>query len=137
MGGHEHPTIKAIYKIVNHDTQAKARKLRQAMDESRAATAAACVQFYNRSPTAPLCNNASTKPYLHIPRVPFPQPRFQPQASTIIAQLPTADELGLQLWDGNECLWLWTWDLGSNECFGCGHVGNIEPMSPILKYPST
>ena len=174
--------IKAISKSSINDAQAKERKFRQAMDESRAATAAARAAVLQQSPTAPLRHMLRNTAISSYPQSPFPQPQFHPTAPPSSQQLPTAagrgqppahaaqtpalstfrsNELraadartnaiqqhpdtpaGLTLYAAQIVNWNkafpgrlkanehcpypltpGTAALGSNECFGCGHVGH-------------
>jgi hypothetical protein len=68
--------IKAISKSSVDDALAKDKKFRLAMEESRAATAAAHAVLLQQSPTAPLRHMLRNTAISQYPQTPFPQPQF-------------------------------------------------------------
>ena len=81
--------VKAISKSTIDDTLERTKTLRHAIDESRAATAAARA-LLQQSPTAPLRHMLRNTTISQYPQAPFPQPQFQQPPSFPSTPAPTS-----------------------------------------------
>jgi hypothetical protein len=82
--------IKAISKSSVDDALAKDKKFRLAIEESRAATAAARAILLQQSPTAPLRHMLRNTAISQYPQTPLPQPQFQQPPSFPSTPAPTS-----------------------------------------------